>query len=802
MTVLSLSGDGWTVASEEGGPHPAVVPGCVHDALIDAGVIPDPDRPGGEAAQSFVGRTDWTWRRTFIVDPALLERAHVELVFESIDTVGTVLLNGTVLGEVASQFVPHRFDARSALRPGSNELEVRLRGTLAEAERLERIHGERPVNADGAWGPFSQLRKSACNFGWDWGPCCPTCGLGGDVRIEGWDGSRIEAVRPHVEFLDPERARLRVAVDVAGPARSATITVRDEGGEVIARSEGGLDQTLAIERPPIWWPRGLGAPRLVTIEVELEDGDRVSRRTGLRQVELEDGPDGRFAVRVNGEPVFCRGANWIPSRLFPHGQTLDDVEPLLQSACEAEMNMLRVWGGGLYEPGFFYERCDELGLMVWQDFMFACATYPEHAEMRGLVAAEARAQVRRLAHHPSIVLWCGGNEDVLAWYGWGWRERMAPDDAWGLHFWTDLLPTICAELDPSRPYWTESPWSGSVEHDPNDPEIGDRHTWDLRLEACRELVPRFASEFGHQSPPDLLSLTEALGREANGLEPAELSERQRAWGGDAVQYAPHLEAWFGISDEHPVDFERWHWAAQLLQARAMSMACTWLRANRPRCEGALIWQLNDIWTGHSWSLVDVARRPKPAFHAVRNAFDPVLVAIEPVSGSPCVVLLNDSASPVGDTLLLRRVALDGRVLEVREEAVVLEARRGRRVLELTDGFRSHEDGCLVADWAGRRAVAFAARDRALAYREAELDARLEPTTPGAARLVVTASTLVRDLVVRASLLGPAVRADRGCLTLLPGESVKIGLVGLSEGTPAILPPGLLRTANDLRFRGT
>ena len=802
MKTQVLSGHGWTVEAEGVGPVTATVPGCVHDALSAAALIPDPDSPGGEQQQRFIGRTDWTWRTSFEVSADVLAEETVMLVFDSVDTVGVVRLNGVMIGEVSSQFIPYRFAIKDVVHEGRNDLEVVLVGTLSEAERMEGKFGPRPVNADGAWGPFSQLRKSACNFGWDWGPCCPTCGFAGDVRIEASSGPRIMAIRPHVVALTENSAELHVDVDVDGSDVERRVVVRSEEGDELATASGFGRLKMAIANPPIWWPRGMGEQALVTVEVELDSGDQASVRTGLRTVEIDRGTDGGFTICVNGVSTFCRGANWIPSKLFPHNQVAADVVPLLEAACDANMNMIRVWGGGIYEPSWFYEQCDELGLMVWQDFMFACATYPEHDLMQSLVADEARSQIARLASHPSIVLWCGGNEDVLAWYSWGWREQMSKDTEWGRFYWEELLPQICRELDPSRPYWTESPWSGSLDVHPNDPDVGDRHTWDLKIEGYRELVPRFVSEFGHQAPPTQRTIEEMLGCSVDGLSPSLLTDRQRAWGGDEVQYAPYLKEWFGFTASE-LTFDHWLWATQLLQARAIGIGCGWLRANSPRCAGALIWQLNDVWTGHSWSLLDVRHRPKPVFYAVQQAFAPQFISIEPVGGALSVVVSADQQRETGAPIQVQRVSFDGTVHAAW--SCDGEPRNSPHpiVTPIPDELSVPSDASnevLVASMGELKAFWFFEKDDSLRYPavDVSVDIQQEGTT---AILAIRAQSFVRDLCIQADSLGPSVRASSGMITLLPDDECIIHLTGVPADLDVQKELGatthLIRTANEL-----
>ncbi len=815
----------------------ADVPGCVHLDLMRAGVIGDPDLGDGEAQQAWIGHATWRWRGEFTAEGAQLGAAAQELVFESIDTRAAVWLNGTPLGTVANQFHPHRFAVRGVLREGANTLEVEIAAPVDEVLRLQQELGPRPVNGD--WTPYPFLRKSACSFGWDWGPRTPSSGFPGPVWFELWDVARIAQVRPLVTGCTADEATVEVHAHVVrAGGGGAPLTVEAEldspdGRRVTASAfvdaEGNARIVLVVPRPMRWWPRGHGAQHLCDLRVRLGiDEPRRTvplaqwrRRIGLRAVALETGADAigtRFAFRINGREIPIVGANWIPAGLFPVAVPQDRIDALLELACDAHLNMLRVWGGGVYESERFYERCDEFGLLVWQDFMFACATYPEEAPMPASVEAEARHQVARLSAHPCVVLWCGGNEDVLAWQSWGFKERLTPGQSWGWKYWSELLPRVCREVDPTRPYWTESPWSGSLDRHANDPDHGDRHTWDLKVEAYRTVVPRFTSEFGHQSPPNRQTLVEALGESALKIGAPALARRQRASGGDAAQYEPFLAEHF-----HPArDFDEWLYQAQLLQARAMRTAIAWLRANQPRSMGSLFWQWNDVWSGHSWSAIDAKLRPKPFWHALRACAAPRMVTIEPLGvgagaatsagGAPTdsapqlaaratnalragageggnlrIALVNDTESPWRATIRVLRIGLDGRVRARATDRVEVAPCSVDATLAPTQLVGAPEEPgaeCLLAEVDDQRAWWWWRRDVLMPRSECAFD--LEITGAGDRWTVrVRARGMVRDLWIEPRA------AWRSCtpnlLTLLPGEDavVEIELEAPQDQAPAL-----------------
>lgn len=676
-TRQTLDGTDWTVRAVgdlgevppgiRGRAIPATVPGCVHTDLIDAGAIADPRIGLNEELALWVGRTDWAYDLTFRVSRELLSRERVELVFGCLDTIAAVTLNGRSLGNAASEFLPHRFPAKQVLVVGTNTLSVRFTSPVkhahAEAARL----GPLPVNGD--WDPYPFVRKCASNFQWDWGPRAATCGISDEAAIEAWDIARIDGVWL---ALNDTAISGRVALQRSGagdPALRIRSRVVDPTGRIVAEADDHVPGSAittelrwTCDRIAPWKPRGEseGPRALYRLELELlHNGtviDRWRGSTGFRSVTLDPVS---MDLRLSGVSIFCKGANWIPEGLWPRDRSRERVRQRLEQAAAANMNMVRVWGGGRYEPDWFYDICDELGIMVWHDFMFACGCYPEEEPIRSLVESEARYQVARLSRHPCVVLWCGGNEDIWAYESWGFKDKVPSGRTWGEGYWRRMLPAIVGERAPSPPYRPDSPWSGDAEH-PNSAETGDRHTWDLMGDAFRTHVPRFCSEFGVQSPSTMDTLRDAhlLEGETSGVVPGALAKRQRGPGGMLRWYDEPLATLFqaaGCTQE-------WIGQAHDMQARWLSLAIVWLRANRPRCRGALLWQLNDAWPGLSWSLIDSEGKPKPAYSAVQRAFQPRLIELVPFDGELCLVGINDEACEWDVTAQVSRRQIGGAVL--------------------------------------------------------------------------------------------------------------------------------------------
>jgi len=826
---------GWTLRAA-GGPVPeliaqrsipAHVPGTVHTDLLTAGLIADPFVGLGEAALIWAHRADWQYKRELTAAPADTGE-RVDLVFEGLDTVATVTLGDMLVGRTFNQHRTYRMDAREGLAAAGGSpvtLGVHFRSALDYAESEKQRIGARP----GAYEhPLNMVRKMACSFGWDWGPDLQTAGIWKPVRLERWRTARLAGVRPLVE-VDPDgTARVAVHVDVERSGLEVTpssLVVRVRLGDVHASAmiAGGSTSEIVnviIPRARLWWPVGYGDQPLYDLDVSLEEDSGPGlgawhRRIGLRTVELDTSPDPigtAFTIRVNGQPVFVKGANWIPDDHLLTRLTRDRLARRINQAVGANMNLLRVWGGGIYESGDFYELCDEAGVMVWQDFLLACAAYPEEEPLRSEFEAEAREHVSRLSAHPSLVLWNGGNENLWGFADWGWQEELA-GRTWGLDYYTQLFPSVIAELDPTRPYSMGSPSSPGaapeVTH-PNDPDNGTHHQWEVwnRVDytAYRDEIPRFCSEFGFQAPPTWATLQRAV-RNPDGAplaknDPVFLLHQKAEDGNGKLDrgLAQHL----GI----PEDFADWHWATQLNQARAVAHAITHYRSWWPRTAGSIVWQLNDCWPVTSWAAVDSDERPKPLWWALRDAYADRILTVQrrptdaegDATGSREVLaVVNDCSQPWTGTVHVRRERLDGTLLSSSHLAVDAAA-RSVQLVELpaellAAGDPSNE--ALVADLDDVRTVHTWVPDVDLNLMPEPLVASVEEVADGY-RVTVIAASLAKDVMLLADRLDPAAAVDLGLVTLPAGAKATFHVVSaVPELKKALIGRTVLRSANAL-----
>ena len=769
-----------------GAAVPATVPGCVHTDLMAAGLIPDPYPGHNEHATHFVGWCDWTYTTTLPLAAEDVAAGHLELAFDGLDTVAEVRLNGAVVGESKNMHVRVRFDIKPVAQVGDNELTVTFASPRRFAAEMEQRFGPLPHVGAGSNPqlPHQMMRKMACNFGWDWGPQLLTSGIWRPCQMEAWDTGRIADVRPLVRRADADAAELDVHVDVEGVGEVG-VTLRDPAGAVVAEGRGSSPVRLTIENPQRWWPVGYGDQPLYALDVKLTGGgeelDAFASRVGLRTAELVTTPDpepveglGRgetFHLQVNGRRVFCKGANWIPDDCFPHRVTPERYRERVDQAVGANMNMLRVWGGGIYEDAAFYEHCDERGVLVWQDFLMACACYPEERPYRDWVEAEARDNVARLARHPSLVLWNGCNENIWGTFDWAkeWVAiRTEGRRTWGLGYYLDLFPKAVAEIDPSRSYWPGSPYSGSMDRHPNANEFGNRHIWDVwnghgDYRNYLGHFPRFASEFGYQGPPTWPTLRGAVGPDVDDwLDPLMRQHNKQGAGQE--------RALARIADDFdpPRDFDEAWFLASVNQVRALTLGCEWFRALSPWCGGALYWQLNDCWPVTSWAAIDGAGRPKLLLEATRRFFRPRLLTIRPAapgSAELAVYLHNDADEPWPAEITVRRVNFRGDVEADAGRRTTVAPRATARWPLKDEGLG---EGVLVARVDDDTAFHFPGRDRDLPYERPTWTTRFA-RDGDAAELTVTSDVLVRDLCLLIDRLSPSASATPQNVHLLPGE---------------------------------
>lgn len=812
----------------------AVVPGSVHTDLIAAGLLPDPNVGTREDDQHWIGASTWAYSTTVAAPTAPGERT--ELVFEGLDTHAEVFLDGVRLGETKNMHRRFRFDITGMLTGDEHHLEVVFLPIMAEVDRVREQVGTMPA-VQATHYPY--VRKMACNFGWDWGPVFITAGLWRPVVLETWSIARLTNVRL-LATLEGDDGVLEVAADVRYAGSRDALQVRVQLGEPaptgdLHRSpaadqsgpgtedssaptmsvpvrEGQIRARLQVPQVEAWWPVGLGEPVLYPVTVELctADGtvlERIERKVGFRTVEIREEVDAEgktFQTVVNGQPVNARGFNWIPDLPFPSAITAERYQRRLDQALAANANTLRVWGGGIYEPREFYTACDERGLMVWQDFLFSCAAYPETEWFREQIDAEVRQAVTDRVHHPSLILWNGNNECLMGYHDWGWQEVLQ-GRPWGGYYYGEMLPSIIAELDPTRPYIAGSPSSGDLTATPNEDARGPAHLWDVWNEqdmvAYRDRRPSYAAEFGFCGPPTHATLRAAVPEGDLSLDNPVVRHHLRAEDG-AAKLTSRIGEHFPVMSTD----DDWLWIAQLHQARALVLGVDHLRA-LPRCSGALVWQLNDCWPVISWAAVDSEERLKPLWYALRSAFATHRLSVQPHENGLVLAGVNDATKDWQVAATVRRVGFDG--TEHARAALDLEVPvAGVAQAQLPAHVATPDDPrteLLVVEAAGtQRTTWFWGRDHELTYPRAQWDTRVDPVEDGV-DLVVTARTLVRDLTVfpdrlrqaDGTPLPPEAVAAEALLTLLPGERARVHVRGAGpEHAAELAAYPVLRAVND------
>lgn len=777
----------WTLSDESGQYRVAMrLPGDGISALHQAGVIPDPYQGRNEYGLRWICEREWTVTRDFSHDGSA-----AELCLEGLDTLATVTLNSAEVLRAANAHRRWRVDVSGVLKAGRNEISITFRAAPREAAALQATQPF-PVPYHQPNCPIpngNMLRKPQCDFGWDWNIALAPFGVWGGIRLEP-KAPRIRDVivtQSHV----PGLARVSLLLHAEGEDISANLCGITKYAKIAA---GVARLELAIPNPELWWPAGQGAQVLHDLTLTMGEVTE-TRRIGLRDLKLISQPDaaGRsFGFRVNGRDVFAKGANWIPADAL-HGRiSREATRDLLQSAVDAHMNMIRVWGGGRYEPDWFYDLCDEMGLMVWQDFMFACHLYPSTPGFLAEVDAEVRDVVARLNHHACLALWCGDNELIGAL---GWFEESRRDRDRYLVSYDRLNRTIEAALHailPAPNWWPSSPSPGPMAFGDawHDDSSGDMHFWSVWHEGrdfdhYRDVSPRFCSEFGFQSYPSLEVIRRFAAPDDFNIASPVMESHQKNTGGNA-RIAETMFRYFRF----PVGFANFVYLSQVQQGLAIKTAVTHWRSLKPHCMGALYWQLNDTWPVCSWSSLDHGGGWKLLHHMARAFYAPVLVSVVPAAGGFELRAVNDWPEAVDLTVAAVAVTMDGRTRPLSQATVTVSPDAAMSVLTIAaDALGPQEMLAHVwLDGQGNRLGGDIHAPRP--YKSYDLQppglALTVAEAPGGWSLTISATALALFVAVEADRPG---RFSANAMTLFPGHAATLTF---TPETPGPAPQFTLR----------
>jgi beta-mannosidase len=797
----------------------ATVPGAVQSDLIASGLLPDPFLRDHEAQIQWAGLSDWQYQREFTVDAATLARDNVELVFEGLDTLAEVSLNGQPLLSADNMFRRWSAEVKSRLKPGRNQLQITFRSPV-EAKRAwlaQQPYGL-PGTYDSMFGDEPEgrnssiyVRKAPYQFSWDWGPRIINAGIWQDVKLNAWDAVRVEdlhieqkRVSQQVAQID---AQLQLASSVTGKVEITLEVLGPDGAQVLRQiSQHVLDPgdnqialPVRIAAPKLWYPAGYGAQDRYTFITTVRDGNGDSQQfrrvSGLRTVELRRQKDqwGKsMEFVINGIPIFAKGANLIPLDSFPNRVSTATMRRTLQDARDANMNMLRMWGGGHYQDDRFYDLADELGIMIWQDFMFGGAVPPHDVAFRENTRQEAIEQVKRLRNHPSIVLWCGNNEVQTGWENWSgsvkFKQSLDTEERARIEMgMTTLFGSVLREAanryDSDVPYWATSP--GTDFDGPADQlDDGDMHYWQVwggpakPVNEYLNITPRFMSEYGLQSFPDMRTIRAFASAADLQPESKVMRAHQKFDKGNGNQrLLLYIRREFG----EPKDFESFVYLSQLMQAQGIELAATHLRAARPQSMGSLYWQLNDVWPGASWSSVDYYGRWKALQWHAKRFYAPELAAALRYQGTTKLSLVSDRTTPLPARWRLRVMDVDGKLIHERGKDITLAPLSSIEVARFSDGellgnadpkrsFAVFE--LLQGDTALSRQLVFFDAAKQLALPQTSISTALQPDGDGY-RLQLSSPALAREVWLAFGDLD--VQLSDNAFDLLPGEQHSVHL---------------------------
>lgn len=670
----------------------ATVPGNVYSDLLTHEKIPDPFFGANELSVQWVPTKDWEYKTTFDLDEETLKKSNIELTFEGLDTYADIYLNDSLIGNTNNAFRTWKFDIKPFAKQ-NNAMYIRFFSTsIHEEKEAKKLDYVLPP------GPRVFTRKAQFQYGWDWGPIINTSGIWKPIRVTSWNDMKLDDVYVKQESLTDSLASLSVEYIISSDIDVEKATFEIKHDEKLHKVEFPIYKgthtyatRLQIENPKRWWTHNLGEQHLYTFEVTLKkDNELKAQKTikkGLRTIELireKDKVGETFYLELNGVPVFMKGANYIPQHSMQDKVTDAHYEKLLNDTKNANMNMLRVWGGGIYENDIFYELCDEMGILVWQDFMFACAMYPGDKAYLENVQQEAIDQVKRLRNYASVGLWCGNNENNEAWHNWGWqtdKTEAQKKEIWDSYImvFNRILPEVVAKYNPSISYWESSPSYGR--RDARSFTEGDNHDWavwhgGVPFERFEQKIPRFMSEFGFQSFPSYEAIRAFTGEDSISINHDSYITHQKHPRGFKL-IREYMERDYPV----PTSGEDYVYMSQLTQAKGMTMGMEAQRRAMPYCMGSLYWQLNDCWPVVSWSSIDFMGNWKALHYKAKKSFEDVLISSIVENDTINTYIVSDKLHALEGDFTLEFLEFNGKNIHTKQQKVSIPANTSQLVVK-------------------------------------------------------------------------------------------------------------------------
>ena len=794
--------------------YPATVPGVVHTDLMDNKIIEDPFFRLNERGMQWIDKEDWIYQTTFQLTPEMMGRENIDLIFKGLDTYADVYLNEKKILEANNMFREWKTSIKPDLKPGENVLKIYFHSPIkVDIPKWDALPYQYEAGNDQSenGGVFNKkvsvfARKAGYHYGWDWGPRLVTSGIWRPVYVEAWDNARINDVFIRQPEVSKSRASLIGEVEILADKEidQANVTITEAAsGRVLAGQTVSLQKGInkislpfSIKSPKLWWSNGLGEPHLYSFRTDLtvnnQTSDAWTEEVGLRSLKIVNRPDkdGKtFYVELNGIPVFAKGANYIPQDNFLPRVTPGQYEKTILDAANANMNMLRIWGGGTYESDLFYQLCDRYGILVWQDFMFACSLYPAEGELLENIRQEAIDNVKRLRNHTCIALWCGNNECNDAWFNWGWQKRYkAQNPEYEQKIWKQFndqynvtLPQVVEEYAPESFYWPSSPFArydgGS------DDRNGDRHYWEVwhgkkPIEMYNKERSRFFSEYGFQSFPEFESVKRYAPRQEDWDIYSEVMMSHQRGGMHANEL---IETYLLNEYRKPRNFEAFLYMNHVLQGDAIKTAIEAHRRDMPYCMGTLFWQHNDCWPVASWASRDYYGRWKAQHYFARKAYRDILVSpIADEDGQLKVQIVSDRHKVCNGRLEVKVMKLTGEVLNSYNRNVKVDANSSKALFsvpldEALKGARKEDvfiHAVLLTDKGNSNYTNnyFLVKQKEVNYPKAQLATSVQPIE-GGFEVTLSSDNFARAVFIATGDVNSSFSDNY--FDILPGSSVKV-----------------------------